>query len=107
MSHQLGNIFSFFARRVHVSNDLFMHDRQKLILNGRALTSMDHGKSLKECGVINFSKVMVLGKRYDPEGDELYKQGRKCIINLTDLALSKLVELSVLIRRAGNADVSF
>lgn len=48
--------------------------RQKLILNGRALTSLDHGKSLTECGVTNFSKVMVLGKRYDPEGDDLYKQ---------------------------------
>ena len=42
---------------------------------------MDHGKSLKECGVVNFSKVMVLGKRHDPEGDELYKEGRKLIIN--------------------------
>ena len=43
---------------------------------------MDHGKSLKECGVVNFSKVMVLGKRHDPEGDELYKQGRNSIMYL-------------------------
>ena len=47
---------------------------QKLILNGRALTSMDHEKSLRECGVANFAKIMVLGKKFDPEGDEIMRQ---------------------------------
>ncbi len=47
---------------------------QKLILNGRTLTSLDHSKTLFECRVGNNSKVMVLGKRYDPQADEVFKQ---------------------------------
>ncbi len=47
---------------------------QKLILSGRTLTSLDHSKTLFECRVANNSKVMVLGKRFDPEGDEAFKR---------------------------------
>ena len=36
---------------------------QKLILNGRTLTSMDHDKTLFDCRVTNGCKLMVLGKR--------------------------------------------
>lgn len=47
---------------------------QKLVLNGKALTSLDPAKTLKECRVTNNCKVMVLGKRFDPQGDEIYKK---------------------------------
>ena len=47
---------------------------QKLVLNGKALTSLDHGKTLRECKVTNNCKIMVLGKRFDPQADQLYKQ---------------------------------
>jgi len=79
--------------------------RQKLILNGRALTSMDHEKSLQECGVINFSKIMVLGKRYDPEEDELYKQ----IENVEKKSLeidAKLAEVEVEFRDIENGHLA-
>jgi hypothetical protein len=47
---------------------------QKLVLGGRALTSLDHNRSLRDVGVVQFAKVMVLGKRYDPEADDQYRQ---------------------------------
>ncbi|XP_059081591.1 BAG family molecular chaperone regulator 1-like [Tigriopus californicus] len=46
---------------------------QKLILNGQALTSLDHGSTLQQAGVRNLSKIMVLGRRFDPEGDQMYQ----------------------------------
>lgn len=46
---------------------------QKLILNGKSLTSLDREKSLDELRFKEGSKVMVLGKKFDPQSDELYK----------------------------------
>ena len=46
---------------------------QKLILNGKSLTSLDREKSLNELKFKDGSKVMVLGKKFDPQSDELYK----------------------------------
>jgi len=46
---------------------------QKLILNGKSLTSLDRDKTLAEIHFKDGSKVMVLGKKFDPQSDELYK----------------------------------
>ena len=46
---------------------------QKLILNGKSLTSLDRDKTLAELHFKDGSKVMVLGKKFDPQSDELYK----------------------------------
>lgn len=45
---------------------------QKLILNGKALTSLDTSRTLKSVRVTNNCKIMVLGKRWDPASDEMY-----------------------------------
>ena len=47
---------------------------QKLILNGKSLTSQDKSKSLADLKVFDGAKIMVLGRRYDPEADEMYKK---------------------------------
>jgi len=47
---------------------------QKLIVNGRSLTSMDHEKSLSDCRISPGCKVMLLGKRHDPASDQLYQK---------------------------------
>ena len=49
-------------------------DGQKLILNGKSFTSMDRDKSLQELRFKNKCKVMVLGKRFDPQTDEKHKE---------------------------------
>ena len=47
---------------------------QKLIINGRALTSLDHPKPISECRIQDGSKIMVLGKKYDPSTDLMYQE---------------------------------
>lgn len=49
---------------------------QKLIVRGKALTMQEHGScSLADCGLSSDGvKIMVLGKKYDPESDQIYKQ---------------------------------
>lgn len=46
---------------------------QKLILNGRTLSSLDPETTLERAGVRNLSKIMVLGRRFDPEDDRMMK----------------------------------
>jgi len=47
---------------------------QKLIVNGRALTSLDKEKRLSDCRISPGCKVMLLGKKHDPSQDALYQQ---------------------------------
>jgi hypothetical protein len=47
---------------------------QKLILNGRTLTTLDHSRTLAECKLTNGCKVMVLGKRHDPLSDDAVRK---------------------------------
>jgi len=47
---------------------------QKLIINGRALTSLDRDKKLSDCRIAPGCKVMLLGKKQDPAQDALYQQ---------------------------------
>ena len=47
---------------------------QKLIVNGRALTSLDKEKGLSDCRISPGCKVMLLGKKHDPSQDALYQQ---------------------------------
>ena len=47
---------------------------QKLIINGKALTSLDHTKQISDCRIQDGSKIMVLGKKYDVESDKLYQE---------------------------------
>jgi len=46
---------------------------QKLIVNGRSLTSLDKNKSLSDCRISPGCKVMLLGKKHDPANDQLYQ----------------------------------
>lgn len=46
---------------------------QKLICSGRQLTK-DMAVTLAEAGLKTGSKVMILGKKYDPEQEEAYKE---------------------------------
>jgi len=46
---------------------------QKLICSGRQLTK-DMAVTLSEAGLKTGSKVMILGKKYDPEQEESYKE---------------------------------
>jgi len=46
---------------------------QKLIVNGRSLTSLDQSKSLSDCRISPGCKVMLLGKKHDPTKDQLYQ----------------------------------
>ena len=43
---------------------------QKLIINGKALTSLDYNKPIGDCRIQDGTKVMVLGKKYDIEADK-------------------------------------
>ena len=47
---------------------------QKLIVNGKALTSSDHDKKISDCRISPASKVMLLGRRYDANSDEVYQK---------------------------------
>ena len=47
---------------------------QKLIINGKALTSLDQTKQISECRIQDGTKIMVLGKRYDVDSDILYQE---------------------------------
>ena len=47
---------------------------QKLIVGGKALTSLDHSKAISDCGIKDASKIMVLGKKYDMAKDPKYQQ---------------------------------
>jgi len=62
---------------------------QKLIVNGRALTSMDRDKRLSDCRISPGCKVMLLGKKQDPAQDALYQQvvaiQKKTILDYTKL----------------------
>ena len=46
---------------------------QKLIINGKALTSLDYNKPIGHCRIQDGTKVMVLGKKYDIEADKMYQ----------------------------------
>ena len=46
---------------------------QKLIINGKALTSLDYKKLIGDCRIQDGTKVMVLGKKYDIEADKMYQ----------------------------------
>ena len=51
---------------------------QKLICQAKTLTSNDPYKtSLASCNLITGSKVMVLGRKNDPEKDESYQKIRE------------------------------
>ena len=63
------------------------------ILNGKTITSLDHNKSLKECKVANYCKIMVLGKKYDPESDEMYAKVKEIESKSFDIDL-KLAEVA-------------
>ena len=63
---------------------------QKLIINGKALTSLDHNKLITECRIQDGTKIMVLGKRYDPESDSLYQK----IVTVEQLATETQKKLS-------------
>ena len=66
---------------------------QKLIINGKALTSLDHNKLITECRIQDGTKIMVLGKRYDPESDSMYKKV-VAVEQLVTEAQKKLSEVS-------------
>ena len=66
---------------------------QKLIINGKALTSLDHNKLITECRIQDGTKIMVLGKRYDPESDSMY-QKVVAVEQLVTEAQKKLSEVS-------------
>ena len=66
---------------------------QKLIINGKALTSLDHNKLITECRIQDGTKIMVLGKRYDPESDSIY-QKVVAVEQLVTEAQKKLSEVS-------------
>ena len=62
---------------------------QKLIVNGRALTSMDNDKRIPDCRISPGCKVMLLGKKHDPSQDEVYQKvltiQKKTILDYTNL----------------------
>jgi len=62
---------------------------QKLIVNGRALTSMDNEKRIPDCRISPGCKVMLLGKKHDPSQDEVYQKvltiQKKTILDYTNL----------------------
>ena len=47
---------------------------QKLIINGKALTTLDDNKIITDCRIQDGTKVMVLGKKYDIEADVMYQK---------------------------------
>ena len=47
---------------------------QKLIINGKALTSLDDNKIITDCRIQDGTKIMVLGKKYDIEADVMYQK---------------------------------
>ena len=55
---------------------------QKLIINGKALTSLDHDKVMTDCRIQDGTKVMVLGKKYDVDSDKMYQEVLKVEQNI-------------------------
>ena len=55
---------------------------QKLIINGKALTSLDDNKIIADCRIQDGTKVMVLGKKYDIEADAMYQKIMKVEENI-------------------------
>ena len=55
---------------------------QKLIINGKALTSLDDNKIISDCRIQDGTKVMVLGKKYDIEADAMYQKIMKVEENI-------------------------
>ena len=47
---------------------------QKLIINGKALTTLDDNRIITDCRIQDGTKVMVLGKKYDIEADVMYQK---------------------------------
>jgi len=67
---------------------------QKLICQAKTLTSNDPYKtSLASCNLITGSKVMVLGRKNDPEKDESYQKIVAIEKNILDMA-QKFVDIS-------------
>ena len=67
---------------------------QKLICQAKTLTSNDPYKtSLASCNLITGSKVMVLGRKTDPEKDESYQKIVAIEKNILDMA-QKFVDIS-------------
>ena len=67
---------------------------QKLICQAKTLTSNDPYKtSLASCNLITGSKVMVLGRKTDPEKDESYQKIVAIEKNIMDMA-QKFVDIS-------------
>ena len=67
---------------------------QKLICQAKTLTSNDPYKtSLASCNLITGSKVMVLGRKNDPEKDESYQKIVAIEKNIMDMA-QKFVDIS-------------
>lgn len=47
---------------------------QKLILNGKSLTSLQREKSIEELKFKDGAKLMILGKKFDPETDQMFQE---------------------------------
>ena len=67
---------------------------QKLIINGKALTSLDHDKVMTDCRIQDGTKVMVLGKKYDVDSDKMYQEILKVEQNIIQTQ-KKLSEVSL------------
>ena len=72
-------------------------DGQKIILNGKSMTSLDREKNLAELRFKDGCKVMVLGKKFDPQSDELYKKIVSVQENIFILA-KKFAEVNLVIK---------
>ena len=69
---------------------------QKLIVNGKALTTLDHTKIITDCRIQDGTKVMVLGKKYDIDTDVMYQKIVKVEENIVGIQ-KKLSEVCILI----------
>lgn len=66
---------------------------QKLIVNGKALTTLDHTKIITDCRIQDGTKVMVLGKKYDIDTDVMYQKIVKVEENIVGIQ-KKLSEVT-------------
>jgi len=66
---------------------------QKLIINGKALTTLDDTKIITDCRIQDGTKVMVLGKKYDIDADVMYQKIIKVEENIVNIQ-KKLVEVT-------------
>ena len=69
---------------------------QKIIINGKALTSLDHDKVMTDCRIQDGTKVMVLGKKYDMVSDKMYQEVLKIEENIMQTQ-KKLLEVRLCI----------